>query len=146
MNCFIKKYSKRVSIAMCMTILGVTLPLNAYAFSVDFASGTPVVDAVRALGYRAGKNIVINGDIKGTLAMHLDDVDFETALEAMSLAGNFSYDYFGNMVLIGSSDALKTYETFKLNHIEPETMAKQLGVVAGEGGIVFDNEAHTIVV
>ena len=146
MNCFVKKNSKRLSKAVCMTILGLALPLNAYAFSVDFAGGTPVVDAVRALGYRAGKNIVINGDIKGTLAMHLDDVDFDTALEAMSLAGNFSYDYFGDMVLIGPSDALKTYETFKLKHIEPETMAKQLGIVAGDGGIVYDNEAHTLVV
>ena len=146
MKRFFKNNSKRLSKAVCMTVLGLTMPLNAYAFSVDFASGTPVVDAVRALGYRAGRNIVINGDIKGTLAMHLDDVDFETALEAMSLAGNFSYDYFGNMVLIGPSDALKTYETFKLSHIEPETMAKQLGIVAGESGIVFDNEAHTIVV
>ena len=99
MNCFFKKNSKRLSKAVCMTILGFALPLNAYAFSVDFASGTPVVDAVRALGYRAGKNIVINGDIKGSLAMHLDDVDFETALEAMSLAGNFSYDYFGDQDL-----------------------------------------------
>lgn len=141
-----KRLKKGLAKAVCLTVLGLSVPFNCYAFSVDFASGTPVVDAVRALGFRAGRNIVINGELKGTIAMHLDDVDFETALEAMSLAGNFSYDYFGNTVLIAPSDALKTYETFKLNHIEPETMAKQLGIVAGEGGIVFDNEAHTLVV
>ena len=141
-----KRLKKGLAKAVCLTVLGLSVPFNCYAFSVDFASGTPVVDAVRALGFRAGRNMVINGELKGTIAMHLDDVDFETALEAMSLAGNFSYDYFGNTVLIAPSDALKTYETFKLNHIEPETMAKQLGVVAGEGGIVFDNEAHTLVV
>lgn len=141
-----KRLKKGLAKAVCLTVLGLSVPFNCYAFSVDFASGTPVVDAVRALGFRAGRNMVINGELKGTIAMHLDDVDFETALEAMSLAGNFSYDYFGNTVLIAPSDALKTYETFKLNHIEPETMAKQLGIVAGEGGIVFDNEAHTLVV
>lgn len=141
-----KRLKKGLAKAVCLTLLGLSVPFNCYAFSVDFASGTPVVDAVRALGFRAGRNMVINGELKGTIAMHLDDVDFETALEAMSLAGNFSYDYFGNTVLIAPSDALKTYETFKLNHIEPETMAKQLGIVAGEGGIVFDNEAHTLVV
>lgn len=141
-----KRLKKGLAKAVCLTVLGLSIPFNCYAFSVDFASGTPVVDAVRALGFRAGRNMVINGELKGTIAMHLDDVDFETALEAMSLAGNFSYDYFGNTVLIAPSDALKTYETFKLNHIEPETMAKQLGIVAGEGGIVFDNEAHTLVV
>lgn len=146
MKGFLTKNSKWLSKAVYMTVLGLALPLNAYAFSVDFASGTPVVDAVRALGFRAGRNVVINGDLKGTLAMHLDDTDFETALEAMSLAGNFSYDFFGDMVLIAPSETLKTYETFKLKHIEPETMAKQLGVVAGDGGIVFDNEAHTLVV
>ena len=141
-----KRLKKGLAKAVCLTVLGLSVPFNCYAFSVDFASGTPVVDAVRALGFRAGRNMVINGELKGTIAMHLDDVDFETALEAMSLAGNFSYDYFGNTVLIAPSDALKTFETFKLNHIEPETMAKQLGIVAGEGGIVFDNEAHTLVV
>lgn len=141
-----KRLKKGLAKAVCLTVLGLSVPFNCYAFSVDFASGTPVVDAVRALGFRAGRNMVINGELKGTIAMHLDDVDFETALEAMSLAGNFSYDYFGNTVLIAPSDALKTYETFKLNHIEPETMAKQLGIVAGEGGIVFDKEAHTLVV
>lgn len=143
---FPKKVCSKLSKAVCLTILGIAVPFNAYAFSIDFASGTPVVDAVRALGYRAGKNVVINGELKGTLAMHLDDTDFDTALEAMSIAGNFSYDYFGDMVLIAPSDALKTYETFKLQHIEPETIAKQLGVVTGDGGIVYDNEAHTIVV
>ena len=116
------------------------------AFSVDYATGTPIVEAVRALAFKAGKNVVINGDIKGNLSIKMDDADFETALEAMSLAGNFSYEYLGDTVLVAPAARLNTMETFKLNYIEPDAFAKSLGSLVSSEKIVADSERHTVTV
>lgn len=139
---FISKTKKIVALSMASLVFS----SSCLAFPVDFAPGTPVVDAVRALGYKAGQNIVINGNLKGTLSMHMDDTNFDDALHAMSLAGNFSYDYVGNTVLVAPADELKTIETFRLDHLEPDLFAKQMELIVDSGDVVVNNDNHTIAV
>ena len=134
---------KKVSFSLITSMMLVN---SCFAFPVDFSAGTPVVEAVRALGYKAGRNVVINGDLKGTIAMHMDDTTFDTALKAMSIAGNFSYDYVGSTVLVAPQNALKTMETFKLEHLEPDVFAKQMGLIVDESNVVVNNLNHTIAV
>lgn len=119
---------------------------TAGAFSVDFAPDTPVVEAIRALGYKAGKNIVINGELSGTVSVHMDNTDFDSALKAISLANNFSYEYLGDTVLIAPKKAMNNIETFRLKHIEPELAAKQLGLLVEDDDVVVNNDMHTITV
>lgn len=140
------KYKSKIKKTAAVLMAALTFSSSCLAFPVDFAPGTPVVDAVRALGYKAGQNIVINGNLNGTLSMHMDDTNFDDALHAMSLAGNFSYDYVGNTVLVAPADELKTIETFKLNHLEPELFAKQMELVVDAGDVVVNNDNHTIAV
>lgn len=126
--------------------LGMFVCNTGAAFSVDFGANTPVVEALRALGYKAGKNIVINGDLSGTVSVHLDDTDFDSALKAISLANNFSYEYLGDTVLIAPKQAMNNIETFKLKHIEPESAAKQLGLLVEDDDVVVNNDMHTVTV
>lgn len=119
---------------------------SAFAFPVDITTGTPITEAVRALAFKAGKNIVINGDLRGTMSMHMDDTDFEKALDAMSIAGNFSYEFVGDTVLVAPADKLNTIQTFKLKHLEPEVLSKQLGSIVNGENIVPDKERNTITV
>ena len=127
-------------------ILGMVVSNTAAAFSVDFGANTPVVEALRALGYKAEKNIVINGDLNGTVSVHLDDTDFDSALKAISLANNFSYEYLGDTVLIAPKQAMSNIETFKLKHIEPDSAAKQLGLLVEDDDVVVNNDMHTVTV
>jgi len=126
--------------------LGMFVCNTVSAFSVDFGANTPVVEALRALGYKAGKNIVINGDLGGTVSVHFDDTDFDSALKAISLANNFSYEYLGDTVLIAPKEAMNNIETFKLKHIEPDSAAKQLGLLVEDDDVVVNNDMHTVTV
>ena len=120
---------------------------TGFAFPIDFAPGTPLVDALRALGYKSGRNIVINGDLKGSVSMHMDDTNFDTALRALALSNNFSYEYLDNMdtVLIAPNKSMSGIETIKLKHIEPDAAAKQLSVL-DDAKVVVNNETHSLTV
>lgn len=136
--------SKRLAASVCLALT--MMASNCYAFSVDFATGTPVTEAVRALALKAGKNVIINGDIKGSVSIKINDTDFDTALKALSVAGNFSYEYMDGTVLVAPATSLNTIETFKLNYISPDSFAKQLGALISSDKIVADNEMHTVTV
>lgn len=136
--------SKKLAASVCLALT--MMASNCYAFSVDFATGTPVTEAVRALALKAGKNVIINGDIKGSVSIKMNDTDFDSALKALSVAGNFSYEYMDGTVLVAPSTSLNTIETFKLNYISPDSFAKQLGALISSDKIVADNEMHTVTV
>lgn len=136
--------SKKLAASICLALS--MMASSCYAFSVDFATGTPVTEAVRALAFKAGKNVVVNGDIKGSVSIKMENTDFDTALEALSLAGNFSYEYMGDTVLVAPAASLNTMETFKLNYLTPESFAKQLGSLVSGDKVVADNERHTVTV
>lgn len=136
--------SKKIILSLCAGSLLVCS--SAFAFPVDITTGTPVTEAVRALAFKAGKNVVVNGDLRGTLSMRMDDTDFETALNAMSIAGNFSYEFVGDTVLVAPADKLNTIQTFKLKHLEPEVFIKQLGSIVSGEDVVADKERNTITI
>ena len=136
--------SKKLAASVCLALT--MMASNCYAFSVDFVTGTPVTEAVRALALKAGKNVIINGDIKGSVSIKMNDTDFDSALKALSVAGNFSYEYMDGTVLVAPSASLNTIETFKLNYISPDSFAKQLGALISSDKIVADNEMHTVTV
>lgn len=120
---------------------------TGYAFPVDFAPGTPLVDALRALGYRSGRDVVINGELKGTVAMHMDDTTLEHALEVMSMANNFSYEFLNGAVVIGPQEAINSVETFKLKHLEPAAALEQFKpLVEDDEDIVANSDLHSITV
>lgn len=123
------------------------IPNCGLAFSVDFAPGTPIVEALRALGYKANKDIIINGELKGTVALHLEDGSFEKALHYLSVTNNFNYEIDGNTVLVGPQKSMNSVETFKLSHANPKTVAKQMAVLLeNDDDVVVNEEAHTITV
>ena len=118
---------------------------SAFAFPVNFASGTPVSEAVRALGFKAGINVVINGDLEGTISMNMDDTDFDTALRALARTNNFSYEYVDNMVLVAPAKSMKIMETYKLKHLDPEAVKEQLKLlVEDENDVTANVAAHSI--
>lgn len=141
------KWNKRMMPALVAAL--VLSSSTAFAFSVDFAPGTPLVDALRALGYKSGKNVIINGELEGSISMHMDDTDFDTAMGALARSNNFSYEYLnGNTgtVLIAPSDSMPIIQTFKLKHIDPATAAKQIGMLTDAEKVVADPENHTLTV
>lgn len=145
----LKKPNKIASAALAALVLTCSTAYTAFAFSVDFAPGTPLVEAIRALGYKSGKNVIVNGDLDGTVAMHMDDTDFDTALRALSRTNDFSFEYLDgdtDTILIAPEDYISSIETFNLKHIEPKTAAKQIALLTEADKVVADEENHTLTV
>lgn len=144
------KPGKFTAAALAALMLTCNISTSVLAFSVDFAPGTPLVEALRALGYKSNKNLIVNGDLDGTIAMHMEDTDFDTVLRALSRSNNFSYEYLDGdskqTVLIAPTDSMSSIETFKLKHIDPETAAKQIALLTEADKVMADKENHTLTV
>ena len=140
---------KFTAAAFAALMLTCNISTSVLAFSVDFAPGTPLVEALRALGYKSNKNLIVNGDLDGTIAMHMEDTDFDTVLRALSRSNDFSYEYLDDSkqtVLIAPTDSMSSIETFKLKHIDPETAAKQIALLTEADKVMADKENHTLTV
>lgn len=143
------KPGKFTAAAFAALMLTCNISTSVLAFSVDFAPGTPLVEALRALGYKSNKNLIVNGDLDGTIAMHMEDTDFDTVLRALSRSNDFSYEYLDDSkqtVLIAPTDSMFSIETFKLKHIDPETAAKQIALLTEADKVMADKENHTLTV
>lgn len=142
------KPGKFTAAAFAALMLTCNISTSVLAFSVDFAPGTPLVEALRALGYKSNKNLIVNGDLDGTIAMHMEDTDFDTVLRALSRSNDFSYEYLDDKqtVLIAPTDSMSSIETFKLKHIDPETAAKQIALLTEADKVMADKENHTLTV
>lgn len=143
------KPGKFTAAALAALMLTCNISTSVLAFSVDFAPGTPLVEALRALGYKSNKNLIVNGDLDGTIAMHMEDTDFDTVLRALSRSNDFSFEYLDDSkqtVLIAPTDSMSSIETFKLKHIDPETAAKQIALLTEADKVMADKENHTLTV
>lgn len=138
-----KKIAKR---SLALTTAAMMFAQNALAFPVDFAPGTPLVEALRALGFKANKNVIINGDLDGTVSMSLSDTTFDSAVKALALTHNFSFEEIDNTVLIAPQKSMNTVATFKLKHLEPAVAAKQMGLLVDDDNVVVNNDLHSITV
>lgn len=143
------KPGKFTAAALAALMLTCNISTSVLAFSVDFAPGTPLVEALRALGYKSNKNLIVTGDLDGTIAMHMEDTDFDTVLRALSRSNDFSFEYLDDSkqtVLIAPTDFMSSIETFKLKHIDPETAAKQIALLTEADKVMADKENHTLTV
>lgn len=143
------KPGKFTAAALAALMLTCNISTSVLAFSVDFAPGTPLVEALRALGYKSNKNLIVNGDLDGTIAMHMEDTDFDTVLRALSRSNDFSFEYLDDSkqtVLVAPTDSMSSIETFKLKHIDPETAAKQIALLTEADKVMADKENHTLTV
>ena len=116
----------------------------ALAFPVDFAPGTPLIDAIRSLGYRAEKNVVINGDLTGTVSLSLADTDFDTAISLLSLSHGFSYEYADGAVVVSPSKTLNKTETFRLNYLDLDAAKKEMELIVDKSKIFTNPDLGTI--
>ena len=113
-----------------LTILSLLSPTSGFAFAVDIAPGTPVVEALRALGFKSNRDIMINGDIQGTVSLTMKDATLEKCLEYMSATCGFNYEICEDgAVLVGPQKTMNALETFKLHNADPEKVVKQIAPI-----------------
>lgn len=137
-----KKIFKCTMVAIATLMLGVSS--NAYAFSVDF-EGVPVHAALKALGIKAERDVVISSDLKGSVSMHMEDADFDTCLRTMAAVHNFSYRYDGNIVIVGDQKNMMNMEMFSLKYLDPVMFKKHIEpIISDDKDAVVNTDLHSI--
>jgi type IV pilus assembly protein PilQ len=115
-------------------------------FAVNLATGTPIVDALRAISMRADKDIVINGELSGTVSLNLDDTTFSQALDCLATVNGFTYIVNGNVVLVSPAEKMSKMETFKVNYLDLETLKNQLSLFVPATKINVNPDTSTVTV
>jgi type IV pilus assembly protein PilQ len=115
-------------------------------FDINLASGTPVVEALRAISLRADKDIVINGELTGTVSLNLDNTTFSQALACLAAVNGFSYIINDNVALVSPADKMSQLETFKVNYLDLETLKKQLSLFVPAAKINVNPDTSTVTV
>ena len=72
---------------------------------LDFKN-TPLADALQALAYYADANIIVDGDVKGTVTMTLSGVQVEEALTVICALYDLDWAKIGDTYLVGAADKI----------------------------------------
>ena len=59
-------------------------------FDIDMQDA-PLKDSLLSLGYRANTNIIVNGDLDGSVSLTLTDKTIDDILQLLSVTHGFSY-------------------------------------------------------
>ena len=80
---------KKLLSALLMCVFFCSPATAAEIFDIDM-SATPIVEALRGLGYRSNRNIVINGELQGTVTLSLHNTNFEDCIDLLATTHNFT--------------------------------------------------------
>ncbi len=113
-------------------------------FDYDW-QGTPVASSLYAVGKAAGKNIVINGKLDGTVHMFLQNVTCAQALDYLARSFGFNWSIDDDTIIIGTDQVMMQSKTIRLNYISGEVAAAEAKAVGiDEDRIFANNETGTI--
>jgi len=107
--------------------------------------GTPLPQSLYGVAKIAGKGVVVNGTLEGTVYIHLNQVTCNQALDYLSRAFNFNWMTDGNNIIISDDTKMKQSETFDVRYINKANLKdeiKSLGI--DEGNIYANAETGTI--
>lgn len=124
------------------------LPVSDYYtgehFDYDW-QGTPVASSLYAVGKAAGKNIVINGKLDGTVYMSLHNVTCGQALDWLSRSFGFNWMADGDTIIIGTEEVMLQSKEIPLNYISGEKAVAEAKAVGIEEDRIYANtETGTI--
>jgi type II secretory pathway component GspD/PulD (secretin) len=135
-----------LGLALCLFLSFCQVIFAEEVFDVDLAPGTPLVDAIRSVGYRAGRNIVINGDLSGTVSLSLEGTTFNQVLSLLSMTHGFTFKDVNGVVIVSPSKDMSDMKTFKLNYLDPEFAKKEMGLIFKQDQIYVNTDTNTVTV
>lgn len=138
-------------------IFGALMITFCTAFSVQATENfslhvqqAPLQQVLRSLAELSGKNIILPGDLKGSVTANLDNVTPKEALDALLLMNGLSVKNEGSTLIIYNSktesDSAKIIKTFKLSYGKSSEIANELQNLTGNIQASSDVGTNTVVV
>ena len=110
----------------------------------------PLQQVLRSLAELSGKNVVIPGDLKGTVTASIDNVTPEEALNSLLLMNGLIIKNEGSTMIIynakSESDSAKTIKTFKLSYGKSNEIANELKNLTDNVQVASDVGTNSVIV
>jgi len=110
--------------------------------------GVPLIDVLNMIAMQNGLNLVVSGDVEGTVSLRLNNVDIATALDATLMASGYDYFVKDNVIVVkqageGGSEELVS-NIITLNYLDPVTAKKAVESRLSERGkvVILDKAAE----
>lgn len=110
----------------------------------------PLQQVLQSLAELSGKNVVIPGDLKGTVTASIDNVTPEEALNSLLLMNGLIIKNEGSTMIIynakSESDSAKTIKTFKLSYGKSNEIANELKNLTDNVQVASDVGTNSVIV
>lgn len=121
----------------------VQLPSGLYDFDWQ---GTPIAQSLYAVAKIAGKDVVVNGELKGNVFISLHGKTCEQAMDYLARSFNFNWMIDGNAIIVSTSDLMRQSATFSVHHVtDMEKLTEEIKALGFDSERVYANtESRTI--
>ena len=119
-------------------------PLIQGTYNFDWR-GTPLAQSIYSVAKIAGKGVVVNGDIKGSVYMSLKQVSCNQALDYLANAFGINWMSDGNNIIVSTGDLMKQSRVYQVSYANKDKLKdeiKSMGVAADN--IYANNETGTL--
>lgn len=117
--------------------------------SVDFVNAN-LVDVFKVLAYQSGRDIAVDGEVKGTVTLKLTDIPLEQALDLICRLNNLAYAEFGKSYVVASKEKIAplveaTSEVYQLQVVPVEQATKLVQVIVPTLTVIPQPETRCLV-
>jgi len=117
---------------------------NEKLYNFDW-KGTPVAQSIYGVAKLAGKGVVVNAKLEGTVFLSLSQVTCDQALNYLANAFGLNWMTDGNNIIVSTGDLMKQSATFRVSYANKENLAKEFKAIGiSEEGIFANNQTGTI--
>ena len=119
------------------------LPSGLYDFDWQ---GTPIAQSLYAVAKIAGKDVVVNGDLKGNVFVSLHGKTCEQAMDYLARSFNFNWMTDENAIIVSTSELMRQSATFSVHHVaDMDKLTEEIKALGFDSERVYANtESRTI--
>ena len=119
------------------------LPSGLYDFDWQ---GTPIAQSLYAVAKIAGKDVVVNGELKGNVFISLHGKTCEQAMDYLARSFNFNWMTDENAIIVSTSELMRQSATFSVHHVaDMDKLTEEIKALGFDSERVYANtESRTI--
>lgn len=112
--------------------------LGEARYSFDWR-GTPLAQSIYSVAKIAGKGVVVNGDIKGSVFMSLKNVTCGQAMDYLANAFNINWMSDGNNILVSTGELMKQSRIYQVNYANKDKLKEEIKSMGISAENIFAN-------
>ncbi len=139
-----------VVVVLLVLLAGATVSAEPRVQDMEFKDAS-VVDVFQVLGDVAGRNVLVDPSVSGTVSFYLQDLSVTEALDLVAKSTGYSYQLVGNTLVVASKERLEDeFSTrgsafVRVRHVDVSEVRSLLGVVQPDLQVYADQNRGLLV-